>query len=80
MAPPNRAIRTFLDSLPSNMMVIFIYDKEDKIIGFAIVDREDKTKAHIYDLNGQELSEMLTQMDVKEVVNTLLNEHASYIA
>jgi hypothetical protein len=74
------AIRNLLDSLPANMMVIFIYDHVDKIVGFAIVDREDKTNARIFDLNGEELSDVLTKVNISEADNTLRHKNASYVS
>lgn len=73
-------IRTLLDSLPANMMVIFIYDHADKIVGFAIVDREDKTNARIFDLNGEELFDELTKVNTSKADNTLRHKNASYIS
>jgi hypothetical protein len=73
------AIQNLLNSLPTNMMIILIYDKVDNIVGFAIVDRKDKTKARIFDLNGLELSDVPTTIKKTEAGDTFQHEHASYI-
>jgi hypothetical protein len=74
------AIQNLLNSLPTNMIVILIYDKADNIVGFAIVDREDKTKARIFDLNGMELSDVPSKIKLTEADNTLQHEHAFYVS
>ena len=78
--PIKENVKAFINALQPNMMSILIFDRASQVVGFAVFNRNDeRCLAKIYNIDCDEIKEVLLTTPIKEMVDLLLKDTCTYI-
>jgi hypothetical protein len=68
-----------LAALPPTTWRLVLSDQADHVVGVAVIDPSDEATARLWNVEGQEVAEVLRSTPIRALVETLLREQCTYI-